>query len=191
MGRALASWSQLEHALAKAFAVTCGLPIESAKATFFSERRFFRKIELLVAAVDTGSAAASEAITLRNCVFKAGCNKAKEYAPLRNKVAHEQTAVLALGSIVLGGVVSPNILANDIEGIKGEMLTVQAIKEAAQSFSLLADLIAEACDELEVEKLSTLWERVRSLPAKPYSDQLDAHILKARTQQSEFPEEKM
>jgi len=171
IGRAIAAWSTLEHALARAFAITLGLPEHRTERMFFAMHTFSAKHDLLWEAIQSNPLPPGTDAT-RQSVFKSACRKAERYAPTRNKLAHSTPAIAAHGSLVLGGVITPNVIHTDVNVTLTQILTVKAICEASISFRALAKVVADACDESNQASLETLLEHVRDLAPCPYSDSL-------------------
>jgi hypothetical protein len=184
IGIAVSAWSKLEHALSKAFAITLGLPLYRAERMFFAMHAFSAKRDLLLAAIESNRLArGSDAI--RQSIFKSACKKAARYAPTRNKLAHSRPGIAVHRGIVLGGTITPNVLDHDFHVTLGQILTVKAINEAAESFRSLARLVELACHEGDQASLERLLEQVRGLAPCPYSDALR---LRAASTQEPPPE---
>jgi len=171
IGAAVSAWSSLEHALAKAFATTLGLPLDRAERMFFTLYTFNAKRGLLREAIQSNPIEKGIEAT-RLSIFKSACKKAERYAPTRNKIAHSRPVIAAKGSIVLGGVIAPNFMSDDVKATLDQTITVKAINEARDSFRILARLVKQACEEQDPASLDKLLQQVRSLAPIPYSDSL-------------------
>jgi hypothetical protein len=174
IGAAISAWSTLEHALAKAFAIVLGMPLNRIQPMFFAMHTFSAKRDLLWEAIQSNPLSPGVA-AIRQDIFRAACKKAELYAPTRNKLAHSRPAIAAHGSVVLGGIVAPNVLHRDVETTISRVLTVAAISESRDSFTTLARLISRACDEPDHQSLEVL-EQVRNLASTPYSDSLGLQV---------------
>lgn len=171
IGLAISKWSRLEHALAKAFAISLGLPSQRTDRMFFAMHTFSAKRELLREAIHSNPLEPGIEAT-RQSVFKSACMKAEKYASTRNKLAHSQPAIAAHGSLVLGGIITSNAIGKDVGNILQKTITVKAIREAASSFGELAKLVNQACVATEQSSIETLLQQVRGLAPCPYSDSL-------------------
>jgi hypothetical protein len=175
MGIAIAAWSTLEHALARAFAVTLGLPAHRTERMFFAMHTFSAKHDLLWEAIQSNPLPPGIEAT-RQSIFKSACKKAERYAPTRNKLAHSTPAIVSNGSLVLGGVIMPNVVNEDANVTLTQTLTVKAILESSDSFRALARILTSACDEGSQASLETLLVQVRALAPCPYSDSLGIRV---------------
>lgn len=171
IGAAITEWSNLEHALARAFSISLGLSLERAERMFFAMHTFSAKHDLLWEAIQSNPLEPGIGAT-RQAIFKSACKKAERYATTRNKLAHSRPCIAAHGSIVLGGTIVPNVISGDLNVTLDQVLTVKAIQESATAFSTLSGAINRACEKTDLASLETLLRQVRSLAPSPYSDSL-------------------
>jgi len=176
VGKAISQWSKLEHAFASAFALCLGAEQEVANSVFFSARSFGGKIDMLSAALNARAYVSSDSAKQME-VLRAACKKAAIWSAARNKLAHDRTAVYALGEQLIVGGLAPNaVLGNEMEPWLQKSMTRVAIDEVGTRFHALAEMINIACSMNDTSFLEEMLERVRALPHIPYTDTLESRI---------------
>jgi hypothetical protein len=183
IGRAVADWSHLEHALSMAFASVTGLKLALANPIFFSARSFNGKYMMLTAAIKAANNPSTAMKRFRRDLYKSAAKKADKWNSVRNKLAHDRPIVIAVGENVLVGALVDNLHFRQSEytdpgAFKAFMertLTTSAILESADNFRTLAEIIENACNEHAESSLEKLLQQVRGLPPDPYQDSLERH----------------
>ena len=168
LGYAFEMWSMVETMLCSHFSTLTTMPLERAKAIFYSARSLRGRTDMISAALDVGGSAIGFPTYFP--FVKVAVNRTGQWAAFRNKMAHGRVYRAPPGSPLERLGPSYLVDALDDQASPKKPITATDLDVAAMNFSRLATLLVVGDNHptgLDEPRLQECHALVQLLPTKP------------------------